>query len=37
MPAIKFGRHWYRHVWRQLQSKRPYGYIFIHDKLAGET
>ncbi|MCG2864006.1 MAG: N-6 DNA methylase [Vulcanisaeta sp.] len=33
VPALKFGRHWYRHVWRQLQSKRPYGHIFIHDKL----
>jgi hypothetical protein len=33
VPALKFGRYWYRHVWRQLQSKRPYGHIFIHDKL----
>ncbi|WP_446753014.1 DNA methyltransferase [Vulcanisaeta sp. JCM 16161] len=33
VPALKFGNKWYQHVWRQLQSKKPYGYVFIHDKI----
>lgn len=33
-PSLKFGGDkWYQHVWRQLRVKRPYGYIFIHDKV----
>ncbi len=31
--CLKFGNKWYQHVWRQLQSKKPYGYVFIHDKI----
>jgi hypothetical protein len=33
VPALKFGEDWYQHIWRQLQTKKPYGHIFIHDKL----
>ena len=33
LPALKFGDKWYQHVWRQLQTKKPYGHIFIRDKL----
>ncbi|WP_048057009.1 N-6 DNA methylase [Vulcanisaeta moutnovskia] len=33
IPALKFGSRWYQHVWRQLQVKKPHGYIFIHDKI----
>lgn len=33
IPALKFGSKWYQHVWRQLQTKKPYGHVFIHDKL----
>ena len=33
IPALRLGDKWYQHVWRQLQVKRPYGYIFIHDKV----
>jgi hypothetical protein len=33
IPALKFGANWYQHIWKQLQSKNPYGHIFIHDKL----
>jgi hypothetical protein len=36
VPALKFGRYWYRHVWRQLVNKRPYGHIFIRDKIDPE-
>jgi len=36
IPALKFGRYWYRHVWRQLVNKRPYGHIFIRDKIDPE-
>ncbi|MGC9113077.1 N-6 DNA methylase [Acidilobus sp.] len=32
--AVKaFGGRWYQHIWRQLQAKKPYGHIFIRDKL----
>jgi predicted RNA methylase len=33
IPALKFGKEWYQHIWKQLQTKKPYGHIFIHDKL----
>jgi methylase of polypeptide subunit release factors len=33
LPALKFGDKWYQHIWKQLQTKKPYGHIFIHDKL----
>jgi len=33
VPALRLGDRWYQHIWRQLQTKRPYGYIFIHDKV----
>ncbi len=34
IPALKFGGdRWYQYIWKQLKTKRPYGYIFIHDKI----
>ena len=33
VPALRLGDRWYQHIWRQLQTKRPYGHIFIHDKV----
>jgi hypothetical protein len=36
VPALKFGRYWYRHIWAQLENKRPYGHIFIRDKIDPE-
>ena len=33
IPALKFGNDWYQHIWMQLRTKKPYGHIFIHDKL----
>ncbi|MEM2905466.1 MAG: N-6 DNA methylase [Candidatus Bathyarchaeia archaeon] len=33
-PAVKaFGEHWYMHVYRQLEAKRPYGRVFLPDKV----
>jgi len=33
-PAIQaFGSHWYAHVYRQLEAKRPYGRVFLPDKV----
>ncbi|MEM1611575.1 MAG: N-6 DNA methylase [Sulfolobales archaeon] len=33
-PAIRsFGRYWYAHVYRQVQSKKPYGHLFLPDKV----
>jgi hypothetical protein len=33
VPALRFGKDWYRHPWRQLQTKKPFGHVFIHDKV----
>jgi hypothetical protein len=34
LPAIRaFGRFWYSHVYRQLQVKRPFGRLFLPDKI----
>lgn len=33
-PAIRvFGKYWYAHVYRQLRTKSPYGYLFLPDKV----
>ena len=33
-PAIKaFGEFWYSHVYRQIQTKKPYGCTFLPDKI----
>ncbi len=33
-PAIRArGRLWYSHIWRQLVSKKPYGHLFLPDKV----
>ncbi len=33
-PAIRsFGRYWYSHVYRQIQTKKPFGYLFLPDKV----
>lgn len=28
-----FGRYWYSHIYRQVQSKNPFGYLFLPDKV----
>jgi len=33
VPALKFGRLWYSHVRRQVESKRPFGRLFLPDKV----
>lgn len=33
---IAFGKYWYSHVYRQIQSKKPFGYVFIPDKVDTE-
>jgi len=37
IPALQFGKYWYKHIWNQLKSKKPYGHIFIHDKIDMRT
>jgi hypothetical protein len=33
-PAIKaFGHHWYSHVYKQINVKKPFGHIFLPDKI----
>ncbi len=33
-PAVRSkGKGWYSHIWRQLQTKRPFGYLFLPDKV----
>ncbi len=33
-PAVKSkGSRWYSHVWRQLRTKKPFGYLFLPDKV----
>jgi len=33
IPALSLGNEWYKHVWKQIKTKKPYGHIFIHDKI----
>ena len=34
IPAIKnFGRFWYSHVYKQMRSKKPFGTLFLPDKI----
>ncbi len=33
-PAVRSrGPMWYAHVWKQLRTKRPFGYLFLPDKV----
>ena len=33
-PAVRSkGPMWYSHIWRQLRTKRPFGYLFLPDKV----
>ncbi|MEM3593176.1 MAG: N-6 DNA methylase [Candidatus Jordarchaeaceae archaeon] len=33
-PAIKaYGKHWYSHVYKQMTTKKPFGQLFIPDKV----
>ncbi len=33
-PAVRSkGSRWYSHVWRQLKTKKPFGYLFLPDKV----
>ncbi len=33
-PSIRaFGRYWYSHVYRQLTTKKPFGRVFLPDKI----
>ncbi len=33
-PAIRsFGKYWYSHVYRQIRTKKPFGYLFLPDKV----
>jgi len=33
-PAIKaYGKYWYSHVYKQIRTKKPFGQIFIPDKV----
>jgi methylase of polypeptide subunit release factors len=33
VPALSFGEQWYKHTWKQIKTKKPYGYIFLRDKI----
>jgi hypothetical protein len=33
VPALLFGEQWYKHIWKQIRIKKPYGYIFLRDKI----
>jgi hypothetical protein len=33
IPALSLGEEWYKHIWKQIKTKKPYGHIFIHDKI----
>jgi hypothetical protein len=33
IPALNFGKRWYQHVWMQVNSKKPFGHIFLPDKI----
>ncbi|MFP3257155.1 MAG: N-6 DNA methylase [Candidatus Nanopusillus acidilobi] len=33
VPALSFGDQWYKHVWKQINTRNPYGYVFMHNKI----
>jgi hypothetical protein len=33
IPALSLGEEWYKHIWKQIQTKKPYGHIFLHNKI----
>jgi methylase of polypeptide subunit release factors len=33
VPALSFGEQWYKHIWKQIRIKKPYGYVFLRDKI----
>jgi len=33
IPALSLGKEWYKHIWKQIQTKKPYGHIFLHNKI----
>ena len=33
IPALSLGSEWYKHIWKQIQTKKPYGHIFLHNKI----
>jgi len=33
VPALSFGEQWYKHIWKQIKTKKPYGHIFLRDKI----
>lgn len=33
VPALSFGGQWYKHIWKQIKTKKPYGHIFLRDKI----
>jgi len=33
VPALSFGKEWYKHIWKQIKTNKPYGYIFLHNKI----
>jgi methylase of polypeptide subunit release factors len=33
IPALSFGEQWYKHIWKQIKTKKPYGHIFLRDKI----
>jgi len=33
VPALSFGEQWYKHVWKQIKTRNPYGYVFLHNKI----
>jgi hypothetical protein len=33
VPALSFEEQWYKHIWKQIKTKKPYGHIFLRDKI----
>jgi hypothetical protein len=33
IPALSLGEEWYKHIWKQIKTKKPYGHIFLHNKI----
>jgi methylase of polypeptide subunit release factors len=33
VPALSFGEKWYKHIWKQIKTKKPCGHIFLSDKI----
>jgi len=31
--ALSFGEQWYKHVWKQIKTRNPYGHVFLHNKI----